>query len=58
MRQVHRPGEKLFVDYSGKKPRICDPETGEVREVELTLRGTSVRRQKGLKPQPETNPAT
>lgn len=35
MRQVHRPGEKLFVDYSGKKPRICDPETGEVREVEL-----------------------
>lgn len=35
MRQVHRPGEKLFVDYSGKKPRLCDPETGEVREVEL-----------------------
>ncbi|HEX6260154.1 MAG TPA: hypothetical protein VFZ51_05835 [Woeseiaceae bacterium] len=35
MRQVHRPGEKLFVDYSGKRPRICDPETGEVREVEL-----------------------
>lgn len=35
MRQVHRPGEKFFVDYSGKKPRLCDPETGEVREVEL-----------------------
>ena len=35
MRQVHRPGEKLFVDYSGKRPRIYDPETGEVREVEL-----------------------
>ena len=35
MRQVHRPGEKMFVDYSGKKPRLCDPETGEVREVEL-----------------------
>jgi transposase len=35
MRQVHRPGEKLFLDYSGKKPRLCDPETGEVKEVEL-----------------------
>jgi transposase len=35
MRQVHRPGEKVFLDYSGKKPRICDPETGEVKEVEL-----------------------
>ncbi len=35
MRQVHRPGEKLFLDYSGKKPRICDPQTGEVTEVEL-----------------------
>jgi transposase len=35
MRQVHRAGEKLFVDYSGKKPEIVDPQTGEVREVEL-----------------------
>lgn len=35
MRQVHRGGEKLFVDYSGKKPRVVDPSTGEVREVEL-----------------------
>jgi transposase len=35
MRQVHRAGEKLFLDYSGKKPRICDHETGEVTEVEL-----------------------
>jgi len=35
MRQVHRAGEKLFVDYSGKKPTIVDPETGEVRPVEL-----------------------
>lgn len=35
MRQVHRAGEKLFIDYSGKKPEIVDPETGEVREVEL-----------------------
>ncbi len=35
MRQVHKAGEKLFVDYSGKKPSIVDPKTGEVIEVEL-----------------------
>ena len=35
MRQVHRAGEKLFVDYSGTKPTIIDPSTGEVTEVEL-----------------------
>jgi transposase len=35
MRQVHRAGEKLFVDYAGKKPCIVDPSTGEVTEVEL-----------------------
>lgn len=35
MRQVHRAGEKLFVDFSGKTPSIVDPKTGEVIEVEL-----------------------
>jgi transposase len=35
MRQVHRAGEKLFIDYSGKKPHIWNPETGEAIEVEL-----------------------
>ena len=35
MRQIHRAGEKLFVDYSGKKPHLVDPATGEVHEVEL-----------------------
>lgn len=35
MRQTHRAGEKLFVDYSGKKPVIHDRETGEVIAVEL-----------------------
>jgi len=35
MRQVHKAGEKTFVDYSGKKPQIVDPETGEVTDVEL-----------------------
>ena len=35
MRQVHRAGERLFIDYSGKKPVLHDRETGEVIEVEL-----------------------
>jgi transposase len=35
MRQVHRAGEKGFVDYSGKTPHFTDPRTGEVVEVEL-----------------------
>ena len=35
MRHVHRAGEKLFVDYSGKKPSIIDLDTGEERSVEL-----------------------
>jgi len=35
MRHVHRAGEKAFVDYSGKKPHIVDPETGECTDVEL-----------------------
>jgi transposase len=43
MRIVHRAGEKAFIDYSGKKPRIWDRETGEAREVELfvTVLGAS-----------------
>lgn len=35
MRQTHVAGDKLFVDYSGKKLPIVDPLTGEVREAEL-----------------------
>jgi len=35
MRQVHRAGEKMFVDYAGKKPHFVDPLTGQVIEVEL-----------------------
>jgi transposase len=35
LRQVHRAGEKTFVDFSGKRPHIVDPETGEIHEVEL-----------------------
>ncbi len=35
MRQEHRAGEKLFVDYSGKKPHFVDPKSGDRVEVEL-----------------------
>ena len=35
MRQVHKAGEKTFVDYSGKKPAYVDPQTGEVIEAEF-----------------------
>ena len=49
MRQVHHAGAKLFVDYSGKKPVIVDPQDGRgdrgralrrgPRRVELHVRG-------------------
>jgi transposase len=35
MRQVHRAGEKSFVDYSGKRPHLIDRQTGERTYVEL-----------------------
>ena len=35
MRQVHRAGEKLFVDFSGKRPSLIDATTGACVEVEL-----------------------
>jgi transposase len=35
MRQVHVAGDKMFVDYSGKKAHYVDPTTGEVVDVEL-----------------------
>ena len=35
MRQHHVAGDKVFVDYSGKKIAIVDPETGEIREAEI-----------------------
>lgn len=35
MRQVHRAGEKLFVDFSGKRPSLVDATTGALVPVEL-----------------------
>lgn len=35
MRQVHRAGEKLFVDYCGATVSVVDAGTGEVREAQV-----------------------
>jgi transposase len=35
MRQTHRPGEKLFVDYAGTTLAVIDPGTGEIRPAHL-----------------------
>jgi transposase len=35
MRQEHAAGDKVFVDYSGKKIPIVDRTTGEIREAEI-----------------------
>ena len=35
MRQEHRAGEKLFVDYAGQTLPIVDPRTGEIRAAQV-----------------------
>ena len=35
MRQVHRAGEKLFVDYCGPTMTIVNPDTGEYRQAQI-----------------------
>lgn len=35
MRQTHRAGEKLFVDYAGHTVAIVDRNTGELREAQI-----------------------
>lgn len=35
MHQVHKAGEKLFVDYAGQTVRLVDGATGEVREAQI-----------------------
>jgi transposase len=37
MRQEHRAGEKMFIDFSGDGIAITDPHTGVVREAELLI---------------------
>lgn len=31
----HKAGDKLYVDYTGKKLQVVDPKTGEIRRVEV-----------------------
>jgi len=35
MRQNHKAGEKIFVDYTGQTVPIVDPETGEICQAEI-----------------------
>lgn len=35
MRQVHRAGEKVFIDYSGDTVAVIDPSSGEVLSAEI-----------------------
>lgn len=35
MRQTYKAGDKLFIDYSGKKVEVVVPETGEIRAAEI-----------------------
>src|SRR5690606_40485485 len=35
MRQVHRAGEKVFIDYSGDTVAVIDPKSGEIRNAEI-----------------------
>ena len=35
MRQDHKAGEKLFVDYAGQTMDVIDPETGEARTAQI-----------------------
>ena len=35
MRQKHRAGEKLFIDYAGQTVPVIDPKTGEVKQAQI-----------------------
>lgn len=35
MRQVHRAGEKVFIDYSGDTVAVIDPNSGEILSAEI-----------------------
>jgi transposase len=37
MRQHHRAGETLFVDYAGQTVPVVDPQSGEVREAQVFI---------------------
>lgn len=35
MRQTHKAGDKVFVDYAGQTVAIIDPDTGEIRTAQI-----------------------
>jgi transposase len=35
MRQTHKAGDKMFVDYSGQLAKVTDPTTGEVKSAQI-----------------------
>ena len=35
MRQIHKAGEKVFIDFSGTRQAIADPRTGEISYAEI-----------------------
>jgi transposase len=35
MRQKHKAGEKLFVDYAGQTMPVVDPKSGEIRQAQI-----------------------
>jgi len=37
MRQIHKAGEKCFVDYAGLVVNITDPQTGEVTKAQVLV---------------------
>jgi transposase len=37
LRQEHRAGEKVFVDYAGQTLPVVDPDTGEIREAQIFI---------------------
>jgi len=35
LRQSHKAGEKMFVDYAGQSIQVTEPHTGEIRQVQI-----------------------
>jgi len=35
MRMEHKAGDKMFVDFAGKKLQVSDPQTGEIKDYEV-----------------------
>ena len=42
MRQEHRAGENLFVDYAGQTVEVVDRRTGEIRQAQIFVYGPPV----------------